>query len=54
MDQKEDIKKQSEWIIKAFKEDGFNLDGTIESIIEVDRFFTKNLKTINSLDMKSP
>ena len=41
---KEDIKKQSEWIIKAFKEDGFNLDGTIESIIEVDRFFTKNLK----------
>jgi hypothetical protein len=24
---REDIKAQSEWIVKAFQEDGFNLDG---------------------------
>src|SRR5688500_13967870 len=40
----EDIRSQSEWIIKAFAADGFKLDYTIESIIEVDRFFTKNMK----------
>lgn len=40
---KEDIKTQSEWIVKAFKADGFNLDGSIDSIIEVDRFFTQNM-----------
>lgn len=41
---KEDIKTQSEWIVKAFKADGFNLDGSIDSIIEVDRFFIQNMK----------
>ena len=41
---KEDIKSQSDWIVKAFAEDGFKLDYTIDSIIEVDRFFTKNMK----------
>ena len=41
---KEDIKAQSEWIVKAFEADGFKLDGSIDSIIEVDRFFTQNMK----------
>jgi hypothetical protein len=41
---KEDIKIQSEWIVKAFAADGFKLDYTIDSIIEVDRFFTVNMK----------
>jgi hypothetical protein len=41
---KEDIKFQSDWITKAFAEDGFTLDYSIDSIIEVDRFFTKNMK----------
>ena len=41
---KEDIKLQSDWIVKAFAADGFKLDYTIDSIIEVDRFFTKNMK----------
>lgn len=41
---KEDIKSQSDWIVKAFAADGFKLDYTIESIIEVDRFFVKNMK----------
>jgi len=38
---KEDIKTQSEWIVKAFQADGFNLDGSMDSIIEVDRFLPK-------------
>ena len=41
---KEDIKAQSEWIVKAFADDGFKLDHTIDSIIEVDRFFAANMK----------
>ena len=41
---KEDFKLQSDWIVKAFAADGFKLDYTIDSIIEVDRFFTKNMK----------
>jgi len=41
---KEDIKSQSEWIVKAFAADGFTLDYTIDSIIEVDRFFARNMK----------
>ena len=41
---KEDIKSQSEWIVKAFQVDGFNLDGSMDSIVEVDKFFTKNMK----------
>jgi hypothetical protein len=41
---KEDIRTQSEWIIQAFQADGFNLDGTMDSMIEVDRFFIANMK----------
>ena len=41
---KEDIKAQSDWIVKAFAADGFKLDHTIDSIIEVDRFFAKNME----------
>ena len=41
---KDDIKAQSDRIVKAFAADGFRLDHTISSIIEVDRFFTKNMK----------
>jgi len=40
---KEDIKTQSEWIVKAFAADNFKLDFTMESLIEVDRFFAKNM-----------
>lgn len=41
---KEDIKTQSEWIVKAFASDKFNLDYSIDSIIEIDRFFAVNMK----------
>ena len=41
---KEDIKAQSNWIVKAFAADGFKLDYTIDSIMEVDRFFVKNME----------
>ena len=41
---KEDIKTQSDWIVKAFAADGFKLDHTIDSLIEVDRFFIANMK----------
>ncbi|MGE4346879.1 MAG: hypothetical protein AB7D46_05635 [Flavobacteriaceae bacterium] len=41
---KEDIKTQSDWIVKAFEYDGLKLDYTIESIVEIDRFFAINMK----------
>ena len=41
---KEDIKKQSEWTRIAFKSDGYELDYTIHSFIEIDKFFQNNLK----------
>lgn len=41
---KEDIKAQSDWIVKAFAEDGFKLDHTMESLIEIDRFFVANMR----------
>lgn len=41
---KEDIKTQSDWIVNAFRVDGYNLDGTMDSIIEVDRFFKQNME----------
>lgn len=41
---KEDIGAQSKWLVKAFAADGFRLNYSIDSIIEVDRFFTKNMK----------
>jgi hypothetical protein len=39
---KEDIKIQSDWIVKALTADNFKLDYTIESFIELDRFFIKH------------
>lgn len=41
---KEDINSQSKWIVKAFAADNFKLDYTIESIIEIDRFFKENMR----------
>lgn len=40
----EDIKSQSNWIIRAFGADGFKLDYSMDSILEVDRFFEVNMK----------
>ncbi|WP_202704382.1 hypothetical protein [Flavobacterium sp. UGB4466] len=40
---KEDIIQQSDWVIKAFESDGYKLDYSIYSFIEIDRFFQKNL-----------
>jgi hypothetical protein len=42
---KEDIKSQSDWIVKAFAADGYQLDYTMNSIIEVDRFFAANMRS---------
>jgi hypothetical protein len=39
----EGIKSGSDWIVKAFDSDNYTLDYTIDSIIEVDRFFTANM-----------
>jgi len=36
---KEDIKTQSDWIVKAFNEDNLNLDYSIKSLVEIDKFF---------------
>jgi hypothetical protein len=36
----EDIKTQSGWIVKAFKSDNLNLDYTIHSFIEIDKFIS--------------
>jgi hypothetical protein len=41
---KQDIKKQSDWIIKAFQADGIKLDYSIKSFIEIDKFFEKHSK----------
>jgi hypothetical protein len=41
---KQDIKKQSDWIIKAFQADGLRLDYSIKSLIEIDKFFEKHSK----------
>lgn len=40
----EDIKTQSDWLRKAFAADKLNLDNTIHSFIEIDRFFNKHAK----------
>ncbi len=40
----EDIHKQSEWIVKAFASEKFRLDFSIDSFIEIDRFFNKYVK----------
>ena len=41
---KEDLKLQSEWIVKAFAADGMELDYSIHSLIEIDRFIQKYVK----------
>lgn len=41
---KEDIKTQSDWIVRAFRADNFKLDYSIESLMEVDRFFVDNME----------
>jgi hypothetical protein len=41
---KEDIKSQSEWIVKAFGADNYILDYSMDSLMEVDRFFNDQMK----------
>jgi hypothetical protein len=40
----EDIKTQSDWIVKAFAADNLKLDYTIHSFIQIDKFFQKHSK----------
>ena len=40
----QDIKTQANWITKAFAADKLNLDYTVRSFIEIDRFFNKHSK----------
>ncbi|UBZ13365.1 hypothetical protein LDL77_15950 [Flagellimonas marinaquae] len=40
----EDIKKQSVWTVKALKSDGIEMDYSIGSLIEIDRFNQKHTK----------
>jgi hypothetical protein len=40
----QDIKTQSDWIVKAFSADKLKLDYTIHSFIEIDKFFNKHSK----------
>jgi hypothetical protein len=40
----DDIKSQSEWIVEAFASDGYKLDYTIHSFIQIDLFFKHNMK----------
>jgi hypothetical protein len=45
----EDIKLQTAWIIKAFESDGFVLDYSIKSFVNLDKFFeihSKNGKAV--------
>lgn len=39
----EDIKSQSDWIVRAFASDGYKLDYSFDSIMEIDRFFAANM-----------
>jgi len=41
---KEDILQQAEWLVKPFEQDGYTLDFSVRSLIEIDRFFLKHLK----------
>jgi len=40
----EDIKKQSQWTVRAFQSDGMELDYSISSFLEIDRFIQKHTK----------
>ncbi|KRD61142.1 hypothetical protein ASE40_06220 [Flavobacterium sp. Root935] len=39
----EDINEYAAWVVNAFKADNYNLDYSINSLIEIDRFFQNNL-----------
>jgi len=41
---KEDILKYSDWIIKAYEKDGLNLDYSIKSFMEIDKFVQMHTK----------
>ncbi|RYF50220.1 MAG: hypothetical protein EOO38_06185 [Cytophagaceae bacterium] len=41
---RDDIKTQSDWIVKAFSADGYKLDYTLRSLMEIDRFMLANAK----------
>jgi hypothetical protein len=41
---REDIKKQSDWIVKTFDTDGLKLDYTVKSFAQIDTFFELNSK----------
>jgi hypothetical protein len=47
---KEDLKKYSELIVSGFAEDQMNLDYSIRSLIDIDRFFNEN--SINGKPMR--
>lgn len=40
---KEDIQSQANWIIQAFAADGYTLDYSIKSTMELDKFFFQNM-----------
>ena len=40
----EDIKAQSSWLVRAFAADGLQLDYTINSLKQIDKFFEKHSK----------
>ena len=40
----EDIHTQSKWIQRAFSADKLDLDFTIRSFIQIDRFFNRHVK----------
>ncbi|MDP4164364.1 MAG: hypothetical protein Q8898_14785 [Bacillota bacterium] len=46
----EDIKTQSDWIVRAFKSDDLNLDYTIRSFIEIDKFISKHTKNGQAIE----
>lgn len=48
---KEDIAKQSDWLVKTFESEGYKLDYTIHSFIDIDKFFLKNLKNGNQKEV---
>ena len=46
---RDEIKKQSDWIVKTFDTDGLKLDYTVKSFVKIDKFFelhSKNGKPI--------
>ncbi|MBI1287404.1 MAG: hypothetical protein GC178_07460 [Flavobacteriales bacterium] len=40
----QDIKQQSKWAVRAFEADGYELDYSIESLLEIDRFIQRHTK----------